>query len=135
VTALRQHIGSVTLLVDDYDTAIAYFTETLGFALTTDEPKGAGDRWIVVTPSGGGAAIRLSVARDQRQRDAIGSQAGGRVLFVLMTDDVGRDHAAYRARGVTFIEEPRDEPYGVVAVFADRWGNRWDLIQSRATPD
>ena len=124
-----QHIASVTLLVDAYDTAITYFTETLGFALTTDDPRENGDRWVVVTPSGGGAAIRLSAARDQRQRDAIGAQAGGRVLIVLMTDDLKRDVTAYRARGVTFLEEPRQEPYGVVAVFADRWGNRWDLIE------
>ena len=126
---MLQHIASVTLLVDDYDTAIGYFTETLGFMLTTDEPRANGDRWVVVTPSGGGAAIRLSKAREQRQRDAIGSQAGGRVLIVLMTDDLERDYAGYQARGVTFLEEPRHEAYGSVAVFADRWGNRWDLIQ------
>ena len=126
---MLQHIASVTLLVDDYDTAISYFTETLGFVLTTDEPRANGDRWVVVSPSGGGAAIRLSKAREQRQRDAIGSQAGGRVLIVLMTDDLARDHAAYQARGVTFLEEPRHEAYGSVAVFVDRWGNRWDLIQ------
>jgi catechol 2,3-dioxygenase-like lactoylglutathione lyase family enzyme len=127
---MPQQIASVTLLVDDYDTAIAYFTETLGFTLTTDDPRGSADRWVVVTPSGGGAAIRLSTAREQRQRDAIGSQAGGRVLIVLMTDDLERDVAAYRARGVTILEEPRHEAYGSVAVFADRWGNRWDLIQA-----
>jgi catechol 2,3-dioxygenase-like lactoylglutathione lyase family enzyme len=129
---MLKHIASVTLLVDDYDTAIAYFTETLGFALTTDDPREGGDRWVVVTPSGGGPGIRLAAARDQRQRDVIGSQAGGRVLIVLMTDDLERDYAAYRARGVMFLEEPRHEPYGVVAVFADRWGNRWDLIQAIA---
>jgi catechol 2,3-dioxygenase-like lactoylglutathione lyase family enzyme len=127
---LPQHIASVTLLVDDYDTAIAYFTGTLGFALTTDVAREGGDRWVVVTPSGGGAAIRLSAPRDQRQRDAIGAQAGGRVLIVLMTDDLERDYAAYRARGVTFLEEPRREAYGIVAVFADQWGNRWDLIEA-----
>ena len=126
---MLQHISSVTLLVDDYDTAIGYFTETLGFMLTTDEPRANGDRWVVVTPSGGGAAIRLSKAREQRQRDAIGSQAGGRVLIVLLTDALERDYAGYQARGVTFLEEPRHEAYGSVAVFADRWGNRWDLIQ------
>jgi len=126
---MLQHIASVTLLVDDYDTAIAWFTETLGFVLTTDDPRAGGDRWVVVTPSGGGAAMRLSAARDQQQRDAIGKQAGGRVLIVLITDDLERDVAAYRARGVTFLEDPRHEAYGSVAVFADRWGNRWDLIQ------
>ena len=129
---MLQHIASVTLLVDDYDTAIAYFTETLGFALTTDDPREGGDRWVVVTPSGGGPGIRLAAARNEAQQDAIGSQAGGRVLIVLMTDDLERDYAAHRARGVMFLEEPRREPYGVVAVFADRWGNRWDLIQAIA---
>jgi catechol 2,3-dioxygenase-like lactoylglutathione lyase family enzyme len=126
---MLQHIAAVTLLVDDDDEAIAYFTETLGFALTTDDPREGGDRWVVVTPSGGGAAIRLAAARDERQRTAIGSQAGGRVLIVLITDDLERDYAAYRARGVTFLEEPRVEAYGIVAVFADAFGNRWDLIQ------
>ena len=129
---MPQTIASVTLLVDDYDTAIAYFTETLGFTLTTDDDRGNGDRWIVVTPSGGGAAIRLAVARTQSQRDAIGSQAAGRVLIVLFTNHLDRDYATYRARGVTFLEEPRHEAYGTVAVFADRYGNRWDLIQPKA---
>ena len=127
---MSQHIASVTLLVDEYDTAITYFTETLGFALTTDVAREGGGRWVLITPSGGGAAIRLAAARNERQRDAIGSQGGGRVLIVLMTDDLERDVAAYRARGVAFLEEPRHEPYGVVVVFADRWGNRWDLIQA-----
>jgi catechol 2,3-dioxygenase-like lactoylglutathione lyase family enzyme len=128
---LSQYIASVTLRVDDYDTAIAYFTETLGFALTTDDAREPGDRWVVVTPYGGGDAIRLAAARDQRQREAIGAQGGGRVLIVLMTDDLERDVAAYRARGVTFLEEPRQEPYGAVAIFTDWWGNRWDLIQAK----
>jgi catechol 2,3-dioxygenase-like lactoylglutathione lyase family enzyme len=127
---VSQHIASVTVLVDDYDTAIVWFTETLEFTLTTDAPRGGGDRWVVVTPSGGGAAIRLSAARDKRQMEVVGSQAGGRVLIVLMTDDLERDVAAYRGRGVTFLEDSRHEPYGSVAVFADRWGNRWDLIQA-----
>ena len=127
---MPQHIASVTLLVDDYDEAICYFVKTLGFSLRTDDDRGNDNRWVVVTPSGGGASIRLSAAREQRQRDAIGAQAGGRVLIVLMTDDLERDVAAYQARGVTFLEEPRHEAYGSVAVFADRWGNRWDIIQA-----
>ena len=132
---MAQHIASVTLLVDDYDSAIAYFTETLGFALTTDDDRGHGDRWVVVTPSGGGAAIRLAAARNHDQRDAIGSQAAGRVLIVMFTDDLERDYAGYSARGVIFLEAPRHEAYGSVAVFADRYGNRWDLIQPARPSD
>ena len=130
---MLQHIASVTVLVDDYDGAIAYFTGTLGFTLTTDSLREGGDRWVVVTPSGGGAAIRVAVARDQSERSVIGSQAGGRVLIVLFTDRLERDYTEYRARGVTFLEAPRHEPYGIVAVFADRYGNRWDLIQPNKT--
>jgi catechol 2,3-dioxygenase-like lactoylglutathione lyase family enzyme len=122
-------VASVTLLVDDYDAAIAYFVGALGFRLERDAPKGEGDRWVVVTPSGGGPGIRLAKATDDRQKQALGAQAGGRVLIVLNTDDLARDHAAFKARGVVFLEEPRTEPYGQVAVFADLYGNRWDLIE------
>jgi catechol 2,3-dioxygenase-like lactoylglutathione lyase family enzyme len=129
---MTQRIASITLLVDDYDRAIAYFTGALGFTLTVNVDRGAGNRWVEVTPSGGGTTIRLATARNAGEHRAIGAQAGGRVLFVLYTDDLERDVAAYQARGVVFQEEPRQEVYGAVAVFQDYLGNRWDLIQPAA---
>lgn len=130
---MSHRIASVTFLVDAYDTAVAYFTKVLGFALTVDDDRGGGDRWVEVTPSGGGVAIRLAKARNPAEQQAIGAQAGRRVLCVLHTDDLARDVATYKARGVIFQEEPRHEPYGSVAVFQDYLGNRWDLIQPAAT--
>jgi catechol 2,3-dioxygenase-like lactoylglutathione lyase family enzyme len=117
------------LVVDDYDEAIAYFTEKLGFALVQDAPVEAGKRWVVVAPRGGGTGLLLAKAADERQRRAVGAQAGGRVFLFLYTDDFRRDHAAFEGRGVPFVEGPRVEPYGIVAVFTDLYGNRWDLIE------
>jgi catechol 2,3-dioxygenase-like lactoylglutathione lyase family enzyme len=124
-----RRIASVTLLVDEYDSAIRYFVDTLDFVLVVDDPRHGGDRWVVVAPDGAGPGIRLAIARDQQQRQALGAQAGGRVLIVLHTDDLMQDYALYQRRGVVFLEAPREEPYGAVAVFADTYGNRWDLIQ------
>jgi catechol 2,3-dioxygenase-like lactoylglutathione lyase family enzyme len=123
-------IATATLVVADYDEAIAYFTGTLGFALVADAPLGEGKRWVVVAPEGGrGARLLLAKAHGAEQAAHVGHQTGGRVGFFLETDDFARDHAAYLARGVTFLEAPRHEPYGTVAVFADLYGNRWDLIE------
>jgi catechol 2,3-dioxygenase-like lactoylglutathione lyase family enzyme len=127
---VRQWIGLVTLLVGDYDEAIVYFTEKLGFALVEDTPVEAGKRWVVVAPrGGGGSGLLLAKAANERQRQAVGAQAGGRIFLFLYTDDFERDHAAFRERGVVFVEEPRLEPYGTVAVFTDLYGNRWHLIE------
>jgi len=127
---VRQRIGLVTLVVREYDEAIAYFTEKLGFALVEDRPVAAGKRWVVVAPRGAdGIRLLLAQAADERQRQAIGAQAGGRVFLFLHTDDFQRDHAAFQERGVVFVEAPRVEPYGTVAVFEDLYGNRWDLIE------
>ena len=127
---MRQRIGLVTLVVREYEEAIAYFTEKLGFALVEDRPVAAGKRWVVVAPRGAdGIRLLLAQAADERQRQAIGAQAGGRVFLFLYTDDFQRDHAAFRERGVVFVEAPRVEPYGTVAVFEDLYGNRWDLIE------
>ena len=127
---MRQWIGLVTLVVDDYDEAIAYFTQKLGFAVVQDTPVDAGKRWVVVAPQGaGGSGLLLAKAANQRQRQAVGSQAGDRVFLFLYTDDFQRDHAAFKERGVAFIDGPRREPYGTVAVFTDLCGNRWDLIE------
>ncbi|MFD9039825.1 VOC family protein [Streptomyces bottropensis] len=129
-----RRIALVTLVVDDYDEAIRFYTEALGFRLVEDEPRPGGSRWVVVEPGseGQGGGLLLAKARDEAQRCRIGDQTGGRVGFFLHTDDFARDHARMRAAGVTFLEEPRHEPYGSVAVFEDLYGNRWDLLQPAA---
>lgn len=120
----------VTLVVDDYDRAKAFYCGALGFDCVQDEVQPEGKRWVVVKPAGGeGAAFLLAQAADARQRAAIGNQTGGRVGFFLQTDDFNRDHAAMVAAGVSFQEAPRSEVYGTVAVFADPYGNTFDLIQ------
>ncbi|MCJ9724949.1 VOC family protein [Agrobacterium sp. SHOUNA12C] len=126
----RQSLFLITLVVDDYDRAKAFYCDCLGFDCLADEPQPEGKRWVVVKPKGGeGAALLLAQAADDGQRAAIGNQAGGRVGFFLKTDDFARDHAAMVAKGVRFLEEPRHEVYGTVAVFADSYGNTWDLMQ------
>ena len=121
-------IGAVALVVPDYDAAIAFYVGALGFELVEDTDQGGGKRWVVVRPPGGGAALLLARAVTEAQTAAIGNQTGGRVGFFLETDDFARDHAAFLAAGVMFEEAPRDEPYGMVAVFRDPFGNRWDLL-------
>ena len=123
-------LAAVAFLVPDYDEAIAWFRESLGFALIADVAKGPGKRWVVVAPPGGsGARLVLARAEGEQQVAAIGAGAGGRVSYFLETDDFARDHAAFAAAGVRFLEAPRVEPYGTVAVFMDRWGGKWDLIE------
>ncbi len=128
---MRQSIGSVTFLVRDYDEAIAYFTEALGFALLEDVPLGGGKRWVRVAPQGGGTALLLARAATPGQRASVGKQAGGRVFLFLHTEDFDRDYDAMRSRGVVFEEAPRYETYGKVAVFKDLYGNRWDILEIR----
>lgn len=126
-------IGMLSLVIDDYDRAIAFFTEALGFVVLEDTRLSDAKRWVRVAPSAA-AAFQLLLARaaTEAQARAIGDQAGGRVFLFLETDDFARDYAAMRAKGVVFEEAPRQEPYGVVAVFRDLWGNRWDLIEYAA---
>ena len=128
--AMPQHIGYIALLVRDYDEAISYFIEKLGFTVAEDTDLGGGKRWVLVAPPGS-AETRLVLAKavspDQLPR--IGNQTGGRVFLFLHTDDFWRDYEAYRSRGVVFREEPREEQYGIVAVFEDLYGNRWDLME------
>ena len=119
-----------TFLVPDYDEGIAFFREALGFALLEDSDLGGGKRWVVMAGASGGRLL-LARATDERQRAAIGNQAGGRVGWFLSSDDFAADHARIAAWGVQFSESPREEPYGTVAVFTDPWGNRWDLIEHR----
>lgn len=122
-------IGAVSLLVRDYDEAIAFYVGTLGFDLSEDTDLGDGKRWVRVTPRGGETSLLLAQASTEAQRATIGAQAGERVWLFLETDDFARDHAAWIASGVRFREAPRHEPYGTVAVFEDLYGNGWDLIQ------
>jgi catechol 2,3-dioxygenase-like lactoylglutathione lyase family enzyme len=127
---VTQSLAAVAFLAPDYDSAIAWFCDALGFELLADEPMGPEKRWVVVAPPGGaGARLVIARASDAAQRAAIGAAAGGRVGYFLETDDFARDHAAMQARGVRFLEEPRREAYGVVAVFVDPWGGKWDLLQ------
>ena len=126
---MRQHIGSVALVVRDYDEARAYYTAMLGFDLVADVAQGDGKRWIEVAPPGGTTSLVLAEAASPEQAARIGDQTGGRVFLFLTTDDFRRDHAAFTARGVRFLEAPREEPFGTVAVFEDLYGNRWDLIE------
>lgn len=125
-------LAMVTLVVADCDEAIAFYCGRLGFALIEDTDLGGGKRWVVVALDGGGARLLLAEARGAEQQAAIGRQAGGRVGFFLETGDFDRDFAAFTARGVRFLEAPRRESYGTVAVFEDVYGNRWDLIEPKA---
>lgn len=127
------HLAHIALIVRDYDEALAFYVGQLGFTLVEDSavPE-QGKRWVVVRPPGaeaGATSILLARAASPEQVAAIGNQAGGRVFLFLETDDFARDHAAFSAAGVRFIEAPRHEVYGIVAVFEDLYGNLWDLIE------
>ena len=128
---MSQSIATIALVVADYDDAISFYCGKLGFALLADTDMGGGKRWVVVAPAGGGAKLLLAKADGPEQARYVGNQTGGRVGFFLETDDFARDHAAYVARGVKFLELPRHEAYGSVAVFEDLYGNKWDLIQPK----
>jgi catechol 2,3-dioxygenase-like lactoylglutathione lyase family enzyme len=124
------HLGLVTLVVGDYDEAVAFYRDALGFELREDTPRGDGSRWVVVSPPGAReTALLLARAATPAQSGRIGDQTGGRVGLFLTTDDFDRDYKRMVAAGVVFEEEPRYEPYGAVVVFQDLYGNRWDLIQ------
>ncbi len=128
---MAQRIGEIALLVRDYDEAIAWFTQKLGFVVLADTQIPPNERWLTVAPPRADMAIRLARAETARQRMQVGHQADERVLLYLHTDDFERDYAAYTARGVRFVEAPRREKYGTVAVFEDFCGNRWDLIERK----
>ncbi len=122
-------LSAVTLVVPDYEAAIAFYAEGLGFEVRADLPQSPGKRWVLVAPPGGSTALLLARAANEAQRSVIGNQTGGRVAFFLTTDDFTRDAARLRAAGAVFEEAPRTESYGIVAVWRDPFGNRWDLIQ------
>jgi len=121
----KRCMGYVAIVVDDYDRAIEYYTEKLGFTLVEDTPQ-PGKRWVVVTPDPeSDCNLLLARASNERQEGFIGNQCGGRVFLFLQTDDFWRDYKAMKSKGVTFSQEPREEEYGTVVVFEDLYGNRW----------
>ena len=126
------YLASISLLVPDYDSAIAHYCQGLGFDLIEDSDMGGGKRWVLVAPPGA-RETRLLLARaaTPEQVAQIGHQAGGRVFLILYTDDFAGDHERFTTAGVTFVETPREEPYGTVAVFRDAFGNLWDLLQPK----
>ena len=128
---MRQHLALVTLLVRNYDEAIAFYTRVLGFALSADTDMGGGKRWVVVAPPGaaGGSGLLLAEAKTEAEKQGVGQQAAGRVWLFLHTDDFWRDYPVLQARGLRFLETPRSEVYGHVAVFEDLYGNKWDLLE------
>lgn len=131
---MKQSLGLVSLVVRDYDEALAFYIDTLGFTLVEDTavPE-QNKRWVVIAPPGS-AETRLLLARaaNHEQAARVGNQTGGRVFLFLYTDDFERDYQAYKAKGVSFVREPKEEPYGTVAVFKDLYGNLWDLLQPRS---
>jgi catechol 2,3-dioxygenase-like lactoylglutathione lyase family enzyme len=124
------HLGLVAILVGDYDEAIRFYVDAVGFTLVEDSDLGDGKRWVVVAPPGSReTSLLLARAATPAEQARIGDQTGGRVFLFLRTGDFAADHARMQAAGVTFVEAPRHEPYGTVAVFEDLYGNRWDLVQ------
>ena len=128
---MQQAIAHVSLLVRDYDEAIAFSVGILGFRLIEDTPQPeAGKRWVLVAPPGStGTSLLLARAANPEQLAAVGAQTGGRVFLFLQTDDFWRDYERYRQAGVNFVRPPSAAPYGMVAVFEDVYGNLWDLLQ------
>jgi catechol 2,3-dioxygenase-like lactoylglutathione lyase family enzyme len=129
---MNQKIAHITLVVADYDEAIAWYTERLGFALIEDTVLDPEKRWVLVAPKGpGGCCLLLAKAANEEQASRVGNQTGGRVFLFLYTDDFQRDFQHLLNQGIRIVREPVKEPYGTVAVFSDLYGNLWDLIQLR----
>lgn len=130
---MNRKIATMTYMVEDYDEAIEYFTEKLNFSLLEDTQLNDRKRWVRIAPAGTNEfCLLLAKADSKQQREAIGNQSGGRVFLFLHTDDFYRDFSHMKAKGIVFKEEPRSEPYGVVAVFEDLYGNLWDLLEPKA---
>jgi catechol 2,3-dioxygenase-like lactoylglutathione lyase family enzyme len=131
---MKQKIGSISLLVHDYDDAIAFYTKKLRFNLPEDTNLGDGKRWVLLAPPGSGeSCLLLAKAASPLQEKCVGNQTGGRVFLFLHTDDFWRDYRDMKSCGVVFIEEPRVESYGTVVVFEDLYGNKWDLLELKRT--
>jgi len=125
-------LGMIAIVVDEYDAAISHYVNDLGFTLIEDKEMTPEKRWVVVAPSNDGAKILLARAVTDQQRAAIGNSTGGRVGFFMYTTEFTETYENYKARGIQFVEQPRQEIYGQVVVFKDRYGNKWDLIESKA---
>lgn len=125
---MKNYLAHASFLVRDYDEAIEFFTKILQFDLVEDTPQD-GKRWVLVRPRGGETSLLLAKADSPEQSVAVGNQTGGRVFLFLHTDDFQRDYTRMKAHGVEFLEEPRHEVYGIVAVFKDLYGNKWDLLE------
>jgi catechol 2,3-dioxygenase-like lactoylglutathione lyase family enzyme len=128
---MSRRLAYTSLLVHDYDQAIAFFTRALRFELLEDRRLSATKRWVVVSPSKAGAALLLAQPSDPEQAAMVGRQGAGRVWLFLHTDNIDQDIAHMNKHGVEFTETPRDEAYGRVVVFLDLYGNRWDLVQAK----
>jgi uncharacterized glyoxalase superfamily protein PhnB len=120
----------ITVVVDDYDSAISHYVNDLGFALIEDTSLSSEKRWVVIAPNSQGARILLAKAANSQQESAIGNSTGGRVAFFLYTDNFTETYQNYLARGIEFTETPRNESFGQVVVFKDKYGNKWDLIEN-----
>jgi catechol 2,3-dioxygenase-like lactoylglutathione lyase family enzyme len=133
---MKQSLALTALVVREYDEALAFYVGTLGFTLVEDRYVPEQDkRWVVVAPPGStGSGLLLARAVGDEQKSRIGNQTGGRVFLFLDTDDFWRDYEAYRSRGVVFVREPSEQPYGTVAVFRDLYGNLWDLVERKPRP-
>ena len=128
---MKQQLALVALVVSDYDEAIRFYTQKLHFTLIEDTVLSEAKRWVVIAPPGSdGCRLLLAKAATDEQRSRVGNQTGGRVFLFLNTDDIDRDHAAMLREGIHFIRQPKEEPYGRVAVFEDIYGNMWDLIET-----
>jgi catechol 2,3-dioxygenase-like lactoylglutathione lyase family enzyme len=129
---MAQTLALVAIVVRDYDEAIAWYTEKLGFELLEDTPQSDVKRWVRIRPPDScGTELLLARAANPHQVSRVGNQTGGRVFLFLYTDDFHRDYDAYRQRGVIFVRLPSEESYGIVAVFEDLYGNKWDLVQMK----
>lgn len=132
---VQQQIGSVTIVVENYDDAIEFYTQKLQFTLVEDTDLGGGKRWVQVSPpNSNGTNLLLAQASSDEQKQVIGNQTGGRVFLFLLTNDFWRDYEVLKSNGVVFNEEPRVEEYGTVVVFQDLYGNKWDLLQLNRAP-
>lgn len=129
---MKQSIVHIALVVDDYDEAIRFYTEKLGFTLLDDTPQSETKRWVLVGPEGGDCSLLLAKGVGDEQRSRIGNQTGGRVFLFLKTDDFWRDYERIKGNGVNFVRDPKVEEYGTVAVFEDLYGNLWDLVEFAA---